>query len=68
MRGGRTFNLLLPPPAASAAPEGIVLPPPKPRTDDTAGRVLLIFIDDLHFEPELYAARAQGWCSRSATR
>ncbi|HUQ87188.1 MAG TPA: VWA domain-containing protein [Vicinamibacterales bacterium] len=53
VRGGRTFNLLLPPPAASTSPDGLVLPPPKPRTDDTAGRVLLIFIDDLHFEPEL---------------
>lgn len=52
VRGGRTFNLVLPP--AEAAPaEGLVLPKPKPRTDDTAGRVLLIFIDDLHFEPEL---------------
>jgi VWFA-related protein len=53
VRGGRTFNLLLPPPAPSATPEGLVLPAPKPRTDDTAGRVLLIFIDDLHFEPEM---------------
>ena len=53
VRGGRTYNLLLPPPAPAAAPEGLVLPPPKPRTDDTAGRVLLIFIDDLHFEPEM---------------
>jgi VWFA-related protein len=52
VRGGRTFNLLLPPPAAPAAADGIVLPPPRARTDDTAGRVLLIFIDDLHFEPE----------------
>jgi VWFA-related protein len=53
VRGGRTFNLLLPPPAAAASPEGIMLPPPRPRSDDTAGRVLLIFIDDLHFAPEL---------------
>lgn len=52
VRGGRTFNLLLPPAAAAKAPEGIVLPPAKARSDDTAGRVLLIFIDDLHFEPE----------------
>jgi VWFA-related protein len=52
VRGGRTYNLLLPAPRESA-PEGIVLPPSKPRSDDTAGRVLLIFIDDLHFEPEL---------------
>src|SRR5687768_15945528 len=31
VRGGRTYNLLLPPPAPVAAPEGIVLPPAKPR-------------------------------------
>ena len=53
VRGGRSYNLLLPPPAVSAAPDGLVLPAPKPRVDDTSGRVLLIFIDDLHFEPEL---------------
>ena len=27
VRGGRTYNLLLPPPAPAAAPEGMVLPP-----------------------------------------
>jgi VWFA-related protein len=53
IQGGRTYNLLVPPPPPSAAPEGLVLPQPKPRTNDTAGRVLLIFIDDLHFEPEI---------------
>jgi len=52
VRAGRTYNLLLPPPPATSAPEGLVLPQSKPRTDDTAGRVLLIFVDDLHFEPE----------------
>ncbi len=52
VRGGRTFNLLTPS-AAAPPPEGIVLPASRPRSDDTAGRVLLIFIDDLHFEPEL---------------
>jgi len=52
VRAGRTYNLLLPPPPAASAPEGLVLPQSKPRTDDTAGRVLLIFVDDLHFEPE----------------
>lgn len=51
VRGGRTFNLLLPP--QPSAPEGLVLPQAKPRTDETAGRVVLIFIDDLHFEPDL---------------
>ena len=52
VRGGRTYNLLLPT-AESSPVEGLVLPKAKPRTDDTAGRVLIIFIDDLHFEPEL---------------
>jgi len=51
IRGGRTYNLLQPT-APSAGPEGLVLPQAKPRTDDTSGRVLLVFIDDLHFEPE----------------
>ncbi|HYE88864.1 MAG TPA: VWA domain-containing protein, partial [Vicinamibacterales bacterium] len=53
VRGGRTYNLLLPETAAAATPDGLVLPTPKARVDDTSGRVLLIFIDDLHFEPEL---------------
>ncbi len=54
IQGGRTYNLLAPPAApAAAAPEGLVLPQAKPRTTDTAGRVLLIFIDDLHFEAEI---------------
>jgi VWFA-related protein len=52
VRGGRVYNLLAPP-SGPAANEGLVLPTTKPRVDDTAGRVLLIFIDDLHFEPEL---------------
>ncbi len=54
VHGGRTYNLLAPPAVERAAPEGIVLPrSTRPRVDDTAGRVLLIFIDDLHFEPEM---------------
>lgn len=52
VQGGRTYNLLTPD-AAPAPVEGLVLPRSKPRTTDTAGRVLLILIDDLHFEPEL---------------
>lgn len=50
VRGGRTFTLVTPPP--SAAPEGIVLPARRAPVD-TTGRVLLILVDDLHFEPEL---------------
>lgn len=53
IQGGRTFNLLAPPAPQTTTPEGLVLPPPKPRSSDVNGRVLLIFIDDLHFEPEL---------------
>jgi len=54
VRGGRTYNLLLPElPAATAPQEGLVLPTPKARVEEAVGRVLLIFIDDLHFEPEL---------------
>lgn len=51
VQGGRTFNLLTPPPP-QAAIDGIVLPPRR-RDADTVGRVLLILVDDLHFEPEL---------------
>jgi VWFA-related protein len=53
VQGGRTYNLLAPPPAQAAAPEGIVLPPSRPRAVQAEGRAVLIFIDDLHFEPEL---------------
>ena len=54
VHGGRTYNLLAPPPAQRALPEGLVLPQStRPRVDDTAGRAILIFIDDLHFEPEM---------------
>ena len=52
IHGGRTFNLLQPAPVA-AVPEGIVLPASRRTLADVAGRVFLIFIDDLHFEPEL---------------
>ena len=50
VHGGRTFNLLQP--AAAPAPEGIVLPSTRRPAAAEAGRVFLIFIDDLHFEPE----------------
>lgn len=45
--GGRVFNVQMPPPAS--APEGIILPPARP-TNDAAGRVFLLFIDDLHLD------------------
>jgi VWFA-related protein len=45
--GGRVFNVQSPPPAQ--APEGIILPPSRP-TNDAAGRVFLIFLDDLHLD------------------
>lgn len=51
VHGGRTFNLVAAPPPP--APEGIVLPTaPRRQTSDSSGRVLLILVDDLHFEPE----------------
>lgn len=53
VQGGRTFNLLVPPAMPAAATDGIVLPAPRPRPTDAGGRVLLILVDDLHFEPEM---------------
>jgi len=51
VHGGRTFNSIAAPPPA--APEGIILPTvPRRLVGDSTGRVLLIFVDDLHFEPE----------------
>ena len=47
VHGGRVYNQLQPPPPVQA---GIILPPSQP-TSDTAGRVFVIFVDDLHFEP-----------------
>jgi VWFA-related protein len=45
--GGRVHNLLEPP--AAPVQEGIILPPRRP-TNDTAGRIFLIFIDDFHLQ------------------
>jgi VWFA-related protein len=45
--GGRVFNVQAPPPPP--AQEGIILPPSRP-TSDAAGRVFLLFIDDLHLD------------------
>jgi VWFA-related protein len=47
VHGGRTFNIqtVAPPPPQ----EGIILPPPRP-TNDAAGRIFLLFVDDLHLD------------------
>ncbi len=47
VHGGRTFNLGQPPPPP--AREGIVRPAARP-TSDAAGRIFLIFVDDLHLD------------------
>ena len=46
VHGGRVFNQLLPPPPPQ---EGIILPPTRP-VNETAGRIFVILIDDLHIE------------------
>ena len=45
--GGRIFNVAAPPPPPPQ--EGIILPPPRP-TNDAAGRIFVIFVDDLHMD------------------
>ena len=45
--GGRVYNVSQPPPPP--AQEGIILPPARP-TNDAAGRIFLIFVDDLHLD------------------
>lgn len=45
--GGRVYNEAAPPPPPPM--EGIILPPSKP-TNDAAGRIWLIFVDDLHLD------------------
>ena len=50
VNGGRVFNLLEPPPVTASSNEGIVLPPQRRSADMGSGRVLLVFVDDLHFE------------------
>jgi VWFA-related protein len=50
IHGGRTFNLMTPP---ASVPEGVVLPTGRSRVaNDTSGRLILIFVDDLHFEAD----------------
>jgi len=47
VHGGRVLNQLLPPPPPPQ--EGIILPAARP-PNDTAGRILLFFVDDLHLD------------------
>ncbi len=47
VHGGRHTNVIAPPP--TEAPSGILLPTSRPQAD-TAGRILIFFIDDLHVE------------------
>ena len=46
VHGGRAFNVLEPP--APAPQEGILIPGARSVANQTAGRVFLIFVDDLH--------------------
>ena len=52
VQGGRTYNLLTPS-VPAAAPDGLVLPQARPKPTEATGRVFVIVVDDLHFEPEL---------------
>lgn len=47
VHGGKVYNMVTPPPAP--VQEGIILPPSRPR-NDAAGRIFIIFIDDLHLD------------------
>ena len=47
IHGGRAFNQLTPPPPVPR--EGIILPQVRP-TSDAAGRIFILFIDDLHLD------------------
>ncbi len=49
VHGGRVYNQLLPP---APVQEGIVLPPSRP-VNDTAGRIFILFVDDLHLNTSL---------------
>ncbi|MEW5983305.1 MAG: VWA domain-containing protein [Acidobacteriota bacterium] len=52
VHGGRVYNQELPPPPPP--PEGIILPPARP-TNDAAGRIFILFIDDLHLDFKITA-------------
>ncbi len=65
VHGGRVFNLLQPS-AAASAPEGLVLPQRSRAAEQGSGRVLIIFVDDLHFEPE-YSPHVKRLITQLAT-
>ena len=48
--GGRSLGNLVATSTQPAAREGLILPAKQPTTD-TSGRLFMIFIDDLHFQP-----------------
>jgi len=47
VHGGRTYNLVTP--QAPPQQEGIILPPARP-PQDVAGRIFVLFVDDLHLD------------------
>ena len=47
IHGGRAYNVMSPPPPP--VQEGVILPRNRP-TNDAAGRIFVIFIDDLHLD------------------
>ena len=49
VHGGRVYNQLLPP---AVEQEGIVLPAARP-VNDTAGRIFILFVDDMHLQTGL---------------
>jgi VWFA-related protein len=49
VHGGRVYNQLLPP---APVQEGIILPPTRP-VNDTAGRIFILFVDDMHLQTSL---------------
>lgn len=50
--GGRTFTPLAPVELQKTLPEGIVLPTSRRAVQNVAGRVIFIFVDDMHFQAE----------------
>ncbi len=62
VHGGRAFQDVVP--VAVAPPAGVILPPARPPAD-TSGRVIVIFVDDLHFEFKM-TSRVRSLLNRMA--